>query len=469
MFTLSEMTISNREVLVEPVLKFIELTAIALNLPASGAARLRIVCENIINKCIHKNHQNEGRISISILLNHALLEVRIQDLSIPWGTGQAFLDQDTTATEKHSLLYVVDKVALEMTEHGQCAIFQMYLPNQLIESKQWMNVASKEMLDINFQIVQTDINQREQVLQTISCIYGAYGALDVCRGLYYTRNFIALSQSGILQTFLAVNDHGQIGGHIAVIRVKREPSLAVLYNVIIGTAFRGLQLSERLLQTGFQVAQNMDVHTIMVQPTALHGLTQHICYQLGFCATGFLFHHAKLNTKTGSHAWLDCAIAAYVCDHKTSVTIYPPQEHSEFISKMYTALKRPISIGTAKLPESQGTVQCYIDNLASTARLVVDKTPVELHKILNTIMEHCRSNEIEMVELYINLGDPACETAYRIAKTQNFLFCGIHPGGLPGDYLFMQHLMGHPIDFSAICVQYDYANVLSYIKDQIKS
>ncbi|MDD3654980.1 MAG: hypothetical protein PHO01_12540 [Desulfotomaculaceae bacterium] len=468
MSNIATIEIVNDMRLLGSTLTFIESLAQELGFAKGKAARLRLSCEEILANRLQNAYTNTGKIVVEVLLQKDILEVSIKDMGIPYWTNESAFDPRNIVSNTEGLEFFlaarsVDRYGLEkLGKNGQRTYVQMFLPQEM-ELKKEKEVEAAP-LDSNFRCkrVGTDITD---IIAAITCIYNAYGYLYGYEALYYPEKFRELIEAGKFHSILAVNEHNEIGGHLALAFHEDFPSLPELATLAVKSSFRKYGLGRMLFEYGFKIARGLDVNGVLSQPTAFHNISQRICHSNGFTATGFLFHYVNEEARglyNQGERRLDLAICVKLFNLACR-TIYPPPEHCDFIAELYAKLGCAYEVGVGIIPSADGLFQWSINTPMRICKIIVNNVGAEIASSLDNVLNYCAKNKMEMVEMYLNMCEPGCVFGYAKAQEKGFIFTGIMPGSSRGDYLIMQHLLDYPVNFDAVVADLDYADVFKYI------
>jgi hypothetical protein len=221
---------------------------------------------------------------------------------------------------------------------------------------------------------------------------------------------------------------------------------------------------------GIEMAKQAGARAIMMQPTAYHTATQHVAERYGYSVTGFLFQYVQSDVESEynkSGRRLDLAVAVKPLKDNMEGVNYVPAEHADFMKSIYDSLgikcKFPDPYETGRPTIMNHTV----NNLMKNARVMVTQTGNDFEKELSYATGFLRQNKAEMVEMLINMSDPAAPFAYETAKKTGYFFTGIVPCGERGDYLIMQNLFWAHVDFANIATTGKYAEFLKYLAERM--
>ncbi|GMQ57834.1 hypothetical protein AN1V17_22290 [Vallitalea sediminicola] len=341
--------------------------------------------------------------------------------------------------------------------------FQIYLPLTMNQSKN--SVLNTQILDSNFKYKIVNSNYSD-IIKAIKCIYSVYGYRYSYRTFYYPVKFMRLIDKGRIKSLLIINEHGQIGGHAALVKSDSFRLLPEVTMIVVKPAFRGLKLSCLLLDGILKVANRLRINGLCAQPVVFHSISQKIFYDRGFVACGFLFHYLneEVTELFSEERRLDLALCVKPLNKKYVTKIYPPEEHVYFIKNIYKKLGIKCEISRYRLIESCSDFDYSFNNNMGICTIISNWVGKDISNLIDTVIDACKVNKMEMIVMYINMKNPSCNYGYKTAIDKGFIFSGIKPLSDNGDYIIVQHMLNHSIDYEVIKAEYDYKNLLEYIR-----
>ncbi|GKX31440.1 hypothetical protein SH1V18_39200 [Vallitalea longa] len=350
---------------------------------------------------------------------------------------------------------------VKSTKHMQ--LFQIYLPLTINQSKN--TSLSTQILDRNFKCKIANSNYKD-IIEAIKCIYSVYGYRYSYRTFYYPNKFKRLMDKDRIKSYLMINEHGQIGGHAALIKSDSFRLLPEVTMIVVKPAFRGLKLSCLLLDCILEASNGLRINGLCAQPVVFHSISQKIFYDRGFVACGFLFHYLneEVTELFSKERRLDLALCVKTINKKYVTKIYPPEEHVYFIKNIYRKLSIKCETSRYRIIESSSDFDYSFDNNLGICTIIFDRVGKDISNLIDSVIDECELNKKEMIVMYINMKNPSCNYGYKTAIDKGFIFSGIKPLSDNGDYIIVQHMLNHSIDYDVIKAEYDYKNLLEYIR-----
>jgi serine/threonine-protein kinase RsbW len=361
----------------------------------------------------------------------------------------------------------------KLGRNGQREYVQIYLPMSLpVESAKRQVVDERAPEDVKVSISENSGSEKD-VISAITCIYDEYRYTYGYERLYYPETFKELINTGRLRSFLATGDNGEIAGHYCLSASEDCPQMPEWATVVVRRPFRGRYIFDRMCEHGVEMARQSGARAIMMQPTAYHTATQRVAEKHGYTATGFLFQYvnADMESEYNTDAKrLDLAIAVRFLTENPTGIAYLPEEHREFIKGIYEKLGAKYEFPEGYMPEQETLLKLEFSSLMKSGRVVVTRAGKDFERELAHATGVLRRNKAEMVEMLINMTDPAAPFAYELAKNAKncgYFFTGIMPGSEKADYLVMQNLFWSDVDAAAVATRGEYTELLRYLSENV--
>jgi len=467
---LASIEIWNNSIYIIPVLTFLD--SVAINHKGMDLTRyhsFRFVVGEILKTRIEKSYPGStGKLYFDLFLSDTEIEISIRDKGVPGWQDFSYDLNCIADSEKDRRNYIIDRsvdgIGMEkLGKDGQRTFVSMRILNA-IEFKKPELYEPMDVLDENISIRQ--VETEEDIIQAIRCIYSEYGYSYSYEGLYYVDSFMRKIKSGELMSFLAVNDHGQIAGHFALVFSDLFKSMPEVSTVVIRKEFRSLGLFAKFMDHCINIGIKNNLRAIMGQPVAYHPMSQKATIRAGFTATSFLMAYIGSDIESEYNKTkqrLDLAVAVRILDSKAKSKVYPPAELRAFIDRIYGKMGWEYELADgAEVGEYTEILIENKDTLRATG-IIVREAAEDLEEALQESIRAAIRKKNEMIELLILLNTPSCEHAYQTAKKCGFALSGVVPGGENGDYLVMQMLTGDKINYDNLVTVGEFED----LKDEI--
>jgi len=315
-----------------------------------------------------------------------------------------------------------------------------------------------------------------EAVEVSKCIYRAYGYSYGYELLYYPEQLAAMNDSGQVLSAVAAVNGKEIAGHCALIMWDINSRIAEMGQGVVKPEYRGQGCFVKL--TGYLVeqAKARGLTGIFGQAVTNHTYSQRVGHRFGLkdCALllGFIPSTVKFREMSENLTQRGSLIVHFrYLEQPTAMNVYAPKHHSEMIGKLYgniglwPELTRPTNVWS---PSQDGHSVISVKTIPT-----MNFARIEIGGYGNNVVDEVRSmlrdlclKKTEVINLYLDLSDPA--TFHLTAKFEKlgFFFAGILPAATRrGDALILQYLNNVPIDYDRIHVASDTAKeLISYVR-----
>lgn len=451
---IASLQIWNHKLYIPAVLSFIDtISANHIEMDIGVYNRMRFIIAEVLKKRIENSYPgSQGLIDIDLFIRDNFFEFSIKDKGVPGWYDFSYDANFLAGNHKDFNNFILDswtdEVGIEkLGQEGQRIYIREKLKNP-INFKAPEPYPETEALDTNITI--RPVVTEEDVIEAIRCIYSEYGYSYSYERLYYVDSFMNMIKDKKLMSFLAVNDHGQTAGHIALAFSDFYKNMPEISTAVTRKEFRGIGLFSKLISHSIEVAKKCNCRAVMGQPVAFHPMSQKAFLKEGFTPTSMLLSY--LNTQLESeynkdNQRLDLLANVKILDKNAHSKIYPPEELTAFIEKIYGKLGLGYEIHEHSQPDKTTEITIEDNIIMNIKKIILRKGSHDLEQILDQTVKDAIRKKNEMIELFIPLNTPSCEYSYQIAQKCNFVLSGILPGGENGDYIIMQMLIGSDVRY----------------------
>ncbi len=445
---LATLEIANHRVYIPAALSFIDTLANQhRNYDIARYNQMRFVVTEMLRNRIENAYPNgKGSLFVELSIVDDCIEIAVRDKGIPQWVDFSYdkdhIAEDTDNFRKFVLARCIDSVGLEkLGKDGQRVYVRQKLRNPL-QYETPKPYAEEEALDTDITI--KAVATEKDAIEAIRCIYSEYGYSYAYEKLYYVDNFLRMIQGGDLMSFLAVNEHGQTAGHFALAFSDVFKSMPELSTVVTRKAFRGLGLFGKFIEHAETVAREKGYRAIMGQPVAFHPYSQKAFLRSGYTATSLLLSYIGSEVESEYNQQkdrLDLFACMKMMDKSAETTLYPPSEIAGFVRKICDNAGLKADIKDDKRASAATCVKIEDNASLKMKRIILSEASHDIDAVLADSIDDSVRKKHEMIELFISLRHPSCETGYEAAKKNRFALSGILPGSENDDYLVMQLLM----------------------------
>lgn len=450
---IASIQIYNLDIYIPAVLSFVDSISIHhTNMDLERYNRMRFVIAQVLKKRIERSYPgSKGLLDIDLYIKDNFFEFSITDMGVPGWYDFSYDENEVADNDKNLYNYIVDmwtdEIGIEkLGKNGQRIFIRQRIKNP-IKFKAPQPYPETQVLDTNITI--KPVVTEEDAIEAIRCIYSEYGYSYGYEKLYYIDNFMELIRSKQLMSFLAVNDHGQTAGHIALAFSDTYKNMPEISTAVTRKEFRGMGLFSKLMTYSLETAKKLNCRAVMGQPVAFHPMSQKAFVKENFTATSVLLSYLNFPSNN-SKARLDLFACVKILDETAHSLIYPPKELCPFVTKVYNKAGLQFEIKESSQVAENTQITIEENSILSIKKIILRQGGEDLEKILNRTIKDALRKKTEMIELTILLNSPSCEYCYNTAKKCNFLFSGIIPGGDDSDYIIMQMLIGSDAKYNQL-------------------
>ena len=416
------------------------------------------------------------------------IEIHVHDMGLPHDPAMSkvfdpdtlHMEQDLEGLGSFLIGKTVDEYHFNnLGINGKEVVLIKYFNTPLVASEQETEIEPEVVKppESKTQVEQIRFNIRlmapAEALEVCRCIYDCYGYSYANENVYFPERVAAMNQNGKLKSAVAMTDEGEMGGHFALINYDRLPSEMGI--AVTKKKFRGQGFARLLGEFLESEARSDNMKGIQIKEVTAHPYTQYFCRKLGFKDCGLLLAHSP---KTLSFKGIADTLAQRNSDvlgfkyleapvHRK---VYAPLQHRTMVMKLFENIGDKVEaiIPDKSTPLNEKSVtEINVNTLRSLAEIFILEAGKDIFQVLPYEMKKIFREEIQVIELYLSLGDPATPAIVTRLESMGYLFTGILPETSLGDALVMQYFNGVHIDYDAIILVSDVAKeMLEYIRKQ---
>jgi anti-sigma regulatory factor (Ser/Thr protein kinase) len=484
----SELTIPNDPAYTLVAIAYVKQVAIQLGFDERDQAAIQTALTEAVGNVIKHAFEPHERSSFRISCERAPLGLRVvvKDMGLPADPTrlqECLYDADAPALSCRGISVIKDSVD-EVEFHnkgpeGKEIVLVKYLKNRNITA--YYDACNLEPYPvprperrpeekIEFAVRETSPSEAVEVSRTV---YRAYGYSYPFEHAYYPDRLVELMKSGQIYIATAVTPEGEIVGHCALIRKEESPAIAELGFGAVKPQFRSQRVFTRLTDHLILKAKSDGLTGVFGEAVTNHTFSQKTGHSMGLydCALMVGYIPATVSFKEINEQLLnrDSVIVHFLYINKPErVTIYPPDRHKDMILKLYQNLGVTPEIveSSSYEPEpSEAFVTTTASRVRDSADIYIRRFGANIVPEVKDRLDDLRLKQINIIHLYMDLGDPGSQAYCKDFEDMGFFFSGILPGGRPGDALILQYLNNVAIDYDKINVESQTAQeLLSYVR-----
>lgn len=148
----------------------------------------------------------------------------------------------------------------------------------------------EELLDEEFHVHRVQSDEHD-ITEIMRCIYYKYGFdYPNCR-IYETPYLSRVLEAGKQWSYLGINDHGQVLGHVALVFHDEFPGMPEIGSLVSKQFCRGRGVAGHLLSHLCREAEQKGVQGAFSVPVAFHPFSQKLLNKQGFIPVGMILHY----------------------------------------------------------------------------------------------------------------------------------------------------------------------------------
>jgi len=301
----------------------------------------------------------------------------------------------------------------------------------------------------------------EQAIDVCRCIYDAYRYTYVNEHMYYPDRVVELNQSGAMISGVASTPEGEVAGHAALVFPAETREIADLAIVATKAKFRGQSIARRLGEYLATQAQERGLHGLYIEQVTVHTYTQRFCHRLGFTDCGFLLAYSPATTSFKGIAEELNDRGSVIIGFKylrpaLDAPLHVPLRHRDMVAEIYERLGAPVRFTDATTAPADGDraeLHTSVNTRRAVATVQIPVYGADLVPRLRHEMYRLKRQEVKVVDVFLNVRTPGTEAVALQLEELGFLFTGILPAGLQGDWLVLQYFNGVAVDYDTINVE----------------
>ncbi|QDU95156.1 GNAT family N-acetyltransferase [Lignipirellula cremea] len=450
-----ELTFGNDLIHLPSVRAFFKATMQQFPLPQETIGQLEKYIDAAVEEAVLHAYPatSPGAINLSIQEQHGRLEIQVRDYGIPKdvqqmerrlqaarrpskGRGSSLAD---VADEVHWRSFGPEGKALQVVKWlHETHIADVATAEQLAPTPEAPPLAREQ----TYTIRRMRADEAEQVSQLM---YRTYGNSYFNEDVYYPDRVAAQNERGVILSFVAVGEDGDVAGHYALERNQTGP-VAEGGQAVVDPTHRGRGLLDRMKTVAMEEAARLELSGWYADAVTVHTFTQksNVAHGGQLTAVELAIAPKKEHFDQNAQAQrVTCLLFFHWLQPPGKRTVHAPVRHHEMLQRIYQGLQCPIEFGASAAPLGQGTLVVKVDAGAARARI----TPEVLGE--NTVQLICQARR-ELVELghaevvYVDLplADPSTGVIAEQLELDGFGFLGVAPHFSPrGDVLRMGYLV----------------------------
>lgn len=288
-----------------------------------------------------------------------------------------------------------------------------------------------------------------EAIAVAQCVYRAYGYSYPNEDLYYPERIAHLNGTGELVSAVAIDEQGQVVGHLALERPGLGP-FAESGQAVVLPAHRGRHLLQRMRRFLEDEGRELGLVHIWAHAVTTHTFSQRVEAELGsrVCAVSlgdapasltFRSIEAVAGQQRGSGSGM--MYVKFLVPPAEAV-IHPPSHHREMVARIYGQLDCPVRFAAGS--PAAGPGRLGVSLVRGWGRAVIRAVTVgadsatEIRQALDDLVDVAGA---EAVYLELPLAQAGTPELCAASEAMGFFFSGVAPRfAADGDVLRLQHL-----------------------------
>lgn len=431
-------------------------TSITLGLSGKEAQHFELVveeaCTNVIEHAFDPDEL--GTYDVTILRRPGQLVVAVDDRGIPFDLMKYETGRGSSLGVILMKAFIDEVHFLNRGHQGKRVELIKNLPFQDISA---YVTQEEKVLSPTVPALSPDIpitvrpTMPEDSVGLARCIYRCYGYSYPNHNIYYPDRLKELLKSGLLLSYVAVNPEGEIIGHIAIQRNRKDAHIGVLGQAVVDPRYRGNGFLGQMIHSFIDYAKKQGLNGTYSEAVTIHSYSQKACLAIGGFETGVLLGFLpadmvfrKIEEETGLRR---TAMLLYTSmGGEPPRDVYPPFHHEAIIRDIYRhgTLKRTIISAddsreqAIKCPHAEVNVRVMAE--LGIASIQVTRFGADLEQLVAFRKKELCLRHIDAIYVELPLADPAVQSSVPRLELLGFFFAGIVPEQSEGDVLHLQYL-----------------------------
>ncbi|NCA70002.1 MAG: hypothetical protein EOM91_07810 [Sphingobacteriia bacterium] len=313
------------------------------------------------------------------------------------------------------------------------------------------------------------LDTEQEALAVSVCAYDIYryAYKDV---IYHPGELLARNRSGLMRSWIAIDEAGTVLGHYALIKMHLADRIAEMGAAFVRPEARGGGVFARLCEVAHAAARALPLAGLFSLSVTNHLATQKTSERMGRRTVGLMLASSPAIFVEGARPGerITTALNYQSLAPRASRLLYLPAVYQEQLIQSYGWLG--LSIRAASPPATLPPGRATCDRDLTWNRAVIEVTGgLEAAYKLRAYTELLLEQGVASILLRIDLEDPGAPLLTEQARSLGFCYAGILPESLGDghDALILQLLNGVRLDPAEILLHMDSAKqILAWIQDE---
>lgn len=303
--------------------------------------------------------------------------------------------------------------------------------------------------------------------------YYAYHLSYIYDKIYYPEFVRKLNEQGEMLSVVAVNrENEDIIGHVAAIQheLTGMPELAVAF---VNPQYRGGGCLHKGSEFLLNLLKEKGEDGVIVHAVTTHPYSQKAANKLNLKESAIYISRLTplaMNEISGEDLVRESLLLMYLSLSEQKIKdIYPPEQHSEMIKRIFQNIGRPVNIiqdtNSINTGNEQSEIKVFSDNYCCS-HICIKKYGNDSKSVVENTLKSICVSRIETIYLYLPLELPETGVYCREFESLQFFFGGVVQDRNNRDYLMLQYLNNLVYPYNTIETFSDFAKELVlYVQD----
>lgn len=314
----------------------------------------------------------------------------------------------------------------------------------------------------------------DDALPLARCIYRSYGYTYGNDVVYYPSKVVELLDSGRMVSCVAVNQAGEVVGHLALQFAKAGAEVADSGIAVVDPRYRGRKLFEQMKTFMAEWAGRNGVYGLVSEAVAVHPITQKGNINLGASETGVLLGYLPAglefrNIKGGAEVRRQSAVMFYLrTNPEPEREVFAPPHHQDVIQRLYDKIPLRRTCRPAPPEATLGAVRDQHSVIEQRLKPETARAFIRIEEyggdVLELVHRHLRDlclRKFDCIFLDLPLGKPLTAVLCRAFEGVGFSFAGVGVELADGDSLRLLYLNNVEIDAAGMVVISEHGRALT--------
>jgi len=431
-------------------------------------------CINVIEHAFDPDEQ--GSYDVIILRRPGQIVVAVEDQGLPFDFRKFKSGKESGLGVALMKAFADELHFLNLGPRGKRIEIIKNLPSKNTED--YINAKKEGTIDTSCTPVSQDISLTVRLMTPddafglARCFYRCYGYTYSGEQIYFPDRMKERLKNGLQISFLAEAPDGEVVGHSAISKDRRDALIGELGQAITDPRYRKHHILNKLTDCLINYARTSGMYGIYCEAVTLHPYSQQTILSLGGCETalllGFIPANALFRKIQGEQQQKrQTVIIIYRRVNNEPVrNIYAPSQHQTMVSRIYqrSKLDRNIINVTSLKKQAESAESSQVDVTVKTELslgfMCVLKYGDDLQDLVKFRLRELCQHRIDCIYIDIPLSNPATPEVCVSLERLGFFFGGVVPETFHGDMLRLQYLNNADVDLENVNLVSDFGKEL---------